>query len=64
MILDGIAGITIYFQGKISHFSAILKPLFFFILLFSITYKKRGSFQTKRTTISKASFTNIICCEC
>lgn len=48
MILDGIAGLQFIFQGKFSHFSAILKAHYSFYTLFSITYKKRGGFQTKK----------------
>lgn len=48
MILDGIAGLQFIFQGKFSHFSAILKAHYSFYNLFSRTYKKRGSFQTKK----------------
>ena len=48
MILDGIAGLQFIFQGKFSHFSAILKAHYSFYTLFSRTYKKRGSFQTKK----------------
>jgi GT2 family glycosyltransferase len=48
MILDGIAAIQFISQGKFSHFAAILKAHYSFYTLFSITYKKRGSFQTKK----------------
>ncbi|PKH68375.1 dTDP-Rha--alpha-D-GlcNAc-pyrophosphate polyprenol alpha-3-L-rhamnosyltransferase [Flavobacterium sp. ALD4] len=48
MILDGIAAIQFISQGKFSHFVAILKAHYSFYTLFSITYKKRGSFQTKK----------------
>jgi hypothetical protein len=48
MILDGVAGTQFIFQGKFSHFSAILKAHYSFYTLFSSTYKKRGSFQTKK----------------
>ncbi len=45
MILDGIAGIRFLFQGKFSHFFAILKAHFYFYHLLSINYKKRGETQ-------------------
>jgi len=48
MILDGIAGMQFIFQGKFSHFSAILKAHYSFYALFLNTYKKRGDFQTKK----------------
>jgi hypothetical protein len=48
MILDGIAGIQFLFQGKFSHFSAILKAHYSFYTLFSSMHKKRGSFQTEK----------------
>ncbi|MEZ7499488.1 glycosyltransferase family 2 protein [Flavobacterium sp. Arc3] len=48
MILDGIAGIQFIFKGKFSHFLAILKAHYSFYTLFSITYKKRGDFHTKK----------------
>jgi GT2 family glycosyltransferase len=48
MILDGIAAIQFISQGKFSHFAAILKAHYSFYTLFSVTYKKRGSFQSKK----------------
>ncbi len=48
MILDGIAGMQFILQGKFAHFFAIIKAHFSFYSLFSNTYKKRGTFQTKR----------------
>lgn len=48
MILDGIAGIRFLFQGKFSHFAAILKAHFYFYHLFNINYKKRGITQSKK----------------
>jgi hypothetical protein len=48
MILDGIAGIQFLFQGKFSHFSAILKAHYSFYTLFSSMHKKRGNFQTEK----------------
>jgi hypothetical protein len=54
MILDGIAGIQFLFQGKFSHFSAILKAHYSFYTLFSSMHKKRGSFQTKRYYSTKS----------
>ncbi len=45
MILDGIAGIRFLFQGKFSHFTAVLKAHFYFYHLLSINYKKRGETQ-------------------
>ncbi|MFT5252918.1 MAG: GT2 family glycosyltransferase, partial [Flavobacteriales bacterium] len=47
MILDGIAGIQFIFQGKFTHFSAILKAHYSFYTLLSATYNKRGDFQSK-----------------
>jgi GT2 family glycosyltransferase len=47
MILDGIAGMQFLSQGKWVHFTAILKAHFSFYRLFSNTYKKRDTFQTK-----------------
>ncbi|WP_026713692.1 glycosyltransferase family 2 protein [Flavobacterium daejeonense] len=47
LILDGVAGIHFLLQGKLSHFTAILKAHFSFYRLFSKTYKKRGFFQSK-----------------
>lgn len=47
MLLDGIAGIHFIFQGKFSHCLAILKAHASFYSLFSKTYKKRDSFQSK-----------------
>lgn len=47
MILDGVAGVHFLFQGKFSHFFAILKAHLSFYTLFSTTYKKRGNFQSK-----------------
>ena len=60
MILDGIAGIQFIFQGKFSHFSAILKAHYSFYTLFSKLTKKEVVFRQKSTIISKASFTNIM----
>jgi GT2 family glycosyltransferase len=54
MILDGIAGMQFIFQGKFSHFSAILKAHYSFYTLFLVTYKKRGNFQTKKYYSSKS----------
>lgn len=48
LILDGIAGIKFLFQGKFKHFFAILKAHFSFYCLFSINYKKRDTFQSKK----------------
>ena len=47
MLLDGVAGIQFVFQGKITHFFAILKAHFSFYTLLTSTYKKRGDFQSK-----------------
>lgn len=47
MLLDGVAGVQFIFKGKFSHFTAILKAHFSFYSLFSITYKKRASYQYK-----------------
>ncbi|MBC5838061.1 glycosyltransferase family 2 protein [Flavobacterium muglaense] len=47
MLLDGVAGVQFIFKGKFSHFAAILKAHFSFYSLFSITYKKRASYQSK-----------------
>ena len=54
MILDGIAGMQFIFQGKFSHFSAILKAHYSFYTLFLVTYKKRGDFQMKKYYTSKS----------
>lgn len=48
MILDGVAGIQFISKGKFAHFTAILKAHFSFYNLFSVTYKKRASFQAKK----------------
>ena len=48
MILDGIAGIRFLFQGKLSHFVAILKAHFYFYHLFIRNYKKREINQSKK----------------
>lgn len=48
MLLDGVAGIHFLFQGKWSHFMAILRAHFAFYALFSKTYKKRTFFQAKK----------------
>lgn len=48
MVLDGIAGIQFILQGKFSHFTAIMKAHYSFYTLFSNTYKKRGTFQSKK----------------
>ena len=48
MILDGMAGIQFLLQGKLTHFSAILKAHYSFYTLFSSTYKKRDDFKTKK----------------
>ncbi|OYX82946.1 MAG: dTDP-Rha--alpha-D-GlcNAc-pyrophosphate polyprenol alpha-3-L-rhamnosyltransferase [Flavobacteriales bacterium 32-34-25] len=47
MLLDGVAGVHFLTQGKFSHCLAILKAHWSFYTLFSITYKKRGNFQSK-----------------
>lgn len=54
MILDGIAGIQFIFQGKFTHFLAILKAHYSFYTLLSATYKKRGAFQSKTYYSSKS----------
>lgn len=54
MILDGIAGMQFIFQGKFSHFSAILKAHYSVYTLFLVTYKKRGNFQMKKYYTSKS----------
>ncbi|TDD94851.1 glycosyltransferase family 2 protein [Flavobacterium cellulosilyticum] len=48
LILDGIAGIKFLLQGNFKHFTAILRAHFSFYRLFSINYKKRGAFQSKK----------------
>ncbi|MBP6181012.1 glycosyltransferase family 2 protein [Flavobacterium sp.] len=48
MILDGIAGLQFFSQGKFKHFLAILKAHGSFYRLFSSNLKKRGQFQTKK----------------
>jgi hypothetical protein len=48
LILDGIAGIQFLFQGKFKHLLAILKAHFSFYSLFSVHYKKRDYFQSKK----------------
>jgi GT2 family glycosyltransferase len=48
MILDGIAGLQFFLQGKFKHFLAILKAHGSFYRLFSSNFKKRGQFQTKK----------------
>lgn len=47
-ILDGVAGIQFLFQGKINHFTAILKAHSSFYSLFFIHYKKRSIFQSEK----------------
>ncbi|MSP84719.1 MAG: glycosyltransferase family 2 protein [Flavobacteriaceae bacterium] len=48
MLLDGIAGIRFLFQGKFSHFAAILKAHFYFYHLLLINYKKHDKTQFKK----------------
>lgn len=48
LILDGIAGVKFLFQGKFNHFLAIIRAHFSFYRLFSINYKKRSDFQSKK----------------
>ena len=48
LVLDGIAGIRFLYQGKLNHFTAVIKAHFSFYALFSRTYKKRGEFQSKK----------------
>ena len=48
MVLDGIAGIRFLFQGKFSHFVAILKAHFYYYHLLIRNYKKRGIKQSKK----------------
>ncbi len=47
LFLDGVAGIHFVFQGKFSHFIAILKAHYSFYTLFSRNYKKRSFFQSQ-----------------
>lgn len=53
MILDGIAGFHFLFQGKIKHFTAILKAHHSFYCNFKIFYNKRSDFQIKKYYNSK-----------
>lgn len=48
LVLDGIAGLRFISQGKWAHFKAILDAHFSFYRLFSINYKKRSNFQSKK----------------
>ena len=48
LILDGVAGIQLLFQGKINHLGAILKAHFAFYSLVTVNYKKRELFQSEK----------------
>lgn len=54
MILDGIAGIQFIFQGKFTHFIAILKAHYSFYSLLPSTYKKRSNFQSETYYTTKS----------
>lgn len=47
LILDGIAGIHLLFQGKFKHLLAIIKAHFAFYYLLPSSYKKREPFQAE-----------------
>lgn len=46
LFLDGVAGIQFIFQGKLTHFMAILNAHFSFYSSFSKTYRKRADKQS------------------
>ncbi|MDD5149077.1 MAG: glycosyltransferase family 2 protein [Flavobacterium sp.] len=48
LVLDGIAGVQFFFQGKFKHLWAILKAHFAFYLLVNVNYKKRDLFQSEK----------------
>jgi GT2 family glycosyltransferase len=54
MILDGLAGIQFLSQGKLAHFTAILKAHYSFYTLLSATYKKRNDFQLQTYYATKS----------
>ncbi|WP_409416669.1 glycosyltransferase family 2 protein [Flavobacterium sp. PS2] len=54
LVLDGIAGIQFFVQGKFKHTWAIIKAHFSFYSLFSEYYKKRSNFQTRKYYMIKS----------
>ncbi|MEA9415640.1 glycosyltransferase family 2 protein [Flavobacterium sp. PL02] len=54
LVLDGIAGVQFFVQGKFKHTWAIIKAHFSFYSLFSEYYKKRSIFQTRKYYMIKS----------
>jgi GT2 family glycosyltransferase len=54
LVLDGIAGVQFFVQGKFKHTWAIIKAHFSFYSLFSEYYKKRSNFQTRKYYMIKS----------